>query len=134
MSRRSCSPARDVSIAETPRAFVLRNRHGEWSVEKRCRTGDGTIVGPGYVSRLVAADGTVLVDDVREPGPLNDPLFGGLGAFGWHHARGLPGRTTLRPRNAWEISGRRCALANGGFGVVAARVLRRPHASDETRS
>lgn len=116
----------DVSVVETQRAFRLRNSQGTWTVEQRCRRGPGTTVGPGYVSRLVTAEGTLLVDDVREPGPLNDPRFGGLGAFGWHHARGRPGRSVLGRANAWEVSGRDCAAANDGFGVVASRVLQRP--------
>lgn len=119
-----------VSVVETARAFRLGNAHGTWTVEKRCRREPRTTVGPGYVSRLVAADGTLLVDDVREPGPLNDPRYGGLGAFGWHHARGEPGATALGLANAWEVSGRQCARANGGFGVAGSRVLRRPRAGD----
>jgi hypothetical protein len=87
-------------------------------------------VGPGYVSRADALSGTRLVDDLRDAGPLNDPRYGGLGAFAWHHARGRPGRIRFGARNAWEVSGRDCAGANEGFGVARARVVRRPRAAD----
>jgi hypothetical protein len=119
-----------IAVRDLGHAWLLENAEGRWTVEKRCRRGAGLTVGPGYVSRLVTRAGDVLVDDAREPGALNDPLYGGLGAFGWHHARGRPGRTRLGHANAWEVSGRRCARANGGFGVSAARVVRTPDARD----
>jgi hypothetical protein len=109
-----------VSVAERPGSLVITNEVGTWTVRTRCTSGRTLTVGPGYVSRLVAADGTLLVDDRRRRGTLNDPEFGGLGAFGWHHARGRPGRLRFRWNNAWELSGRVCARNNGGFGVVGA--------------
>ncbi len=115
-----------------PSPVVLENEDGRWTVETRCRSGRGFTVGPGYVSRLVTRDGAVVVDDVREQGTLNDPEYGGLGAFGWHHARGRPGATRFHADNAWEISGRACARDTGGFGVVGSRVLVRPRAGDPT--
>jgi hypothetical protein len=99
---------------------VLTNAQGRWTVFTRCVPG---VVGPGYIARLEAGDGRVLVDDEIGPGTLNDTDFGGLGAFGWHHARGLPGELRFDADNAWEVSGRTCASANGGFGVVASRVV-----------
>ena len=110
-----------VQLAMWPGAIAVTNGDGTWTVRTRCRSGRGTTVGPGYVSGLVARDGTVVVDDVRAPGTLNDPEFGGLGAFAWHHARGRAGRLRLSGANAWEISGRICARDNGGFGVTGAR-------------
>lgn len=119
-----------VSVLELRQAFRLGNRQGAWRVEKACRRAGHATVGPGYVSAAVAFPRTVLVDDLREPGPLNDPRYGGLGAFGWHHVRGVPGATRLGARNAWEVSGRDCARANGGFGVAGSRVVNRPSAAD----
>ena len=112
-----------VRVEERPSSLVVTNDAGTWTVRTRCTSGRTLTVGPGYVSRLVAADGTVLVDDRRRRGNLNDPEFGGLGAFGWHHARGRPGRLRFRTDNAWELSGRICARANGGFGVVRAELV-----------
>lgn len=83
------------------------------------------------MSRLVTPSGDVLVDDVRRPGTLNDPEFGGLGAFAWHHARGRTGRTRLDGAHAWEVSGRICARDNAGFGVSAARIVRTPRNDDD---
>jgi hypothetical protein len=112
-----------VRVEERPSSLVVTNEAGTWTVRTRCTSGRKLTVGPGYVSRLVAADGTVLVDDRRRRGGLNDPEFGGLGAFGWHHSRGRPGRLRFRWDNAWELNGRICARANGGFGVVGARLV-----------
>jgi hypothetical protein len=105
---------------------VLANEDGRWTVFTRCIPG---IVGPGYVARVETADGHVVVDDAIGPGTLNDTDFGGLGAFGWHHSRGLPGRLRFDANNAWEISTRTCARENGGFGVAATRVLERTNTS-----
>ena len=98
---------------------VLANDHGRWTIFTRCVPG---LVGPGYVARVETAGGDVLVDDELGPGTLNDTDFGGLAAFGWHHARGRPGRLRFTLHNAWEISTRQCARSNGGFGVSATRV------------
>jgi hypothetical protein len=107
-----------VHAIEMPASIVVTNEDGTWTIRTVCSTSRRLTVGPGYVSRLVSADGQVIVDDRRGRGTLNDPLFGGLGAFGWHHARGRPGRLRFHGRNAWEVSGRVCARRNGGFGVV----------------
>ena len=109
---------RVLRVAEPPDAISVTNDHGTWTIRTTCLARRGTATGTGYVSRLVARDGTVIVDDARRRGTLNDPEFGGLGAFGWHHARGRAGRLRFTGRNAWEISGRMCARANRGFGVV----------------
>jgi hypothetical protein len=101
---------------------VLANAEGRWTIFTRCVP---DVVGPGYVARVETADGRVLVDDTVGPGTLNDTDFGGLGAFGWHHSRGPPGKLRFARRNAWEISTRACARASRGFGVTASRVLQR---------
>jgi hypothetical protein len=105
---------------------VLVNEDGRWTVYTRCVPG---IVGPGYVARVETADGRVLVDDAVGPGTLNDTEYGGLGAFGWHHARGRPGSLRFGRSNSWEISTRACASASRGFGVAASRVLERTPSS-----
>jgi hypothetical protein len=117
-----------VTVAPTEDGLVAANDHGEWTILTRCASGGGETVGPAYVSRLVAPDGEVLVDDRGPPQPLNDPGYGGLGAFAWHHARGRPGELRLGRDNAWEVSGRICAEDAGGFGVSAARLLAAPAA------
>jgi hypothetical protein len=121
-----------VSVLETARGFELTNEHGIWLVQKRCGGPGGSTVGPGYVHAAGTLPSgsdlgaTTLVSDGLGRGPLNDPRFGGLGAFAWHHARGRPGRTRFGARNAWEVSVRDCARDNDGFGVSGARVVRRP--------
>lgn len=134
---RSPGLAGGVSIHEGDEAFVVVNEDGEWTIFKRCRTrrraGLLLTVGPGYVARFVTAAGTTLVDGERPPGTLNDSSYGGLGVFGWHHARGRPRQTRFGPGNAWEISGRQCAAENDGFGVLRSRVVEEPHTFiDET--
>ncbi|HVM16356.1 MAG TPA: hypothetical protein VM290_02085 [Gaiellaceae bacterium] len=119
-------PDPGVRVAATRDGYAVTNEDGTWTVRTRCRARGGRVVGPGYVSRLVLPDGRVVVDDFRRRGSLNDPEFGGLGAFGWHHARGRPGRLRFTTENAWELSGRLCARANHRFGVVATRVTQPP--------
>ncbi|MGE5692052.1 MAG: hypothetical protein ACM33B_16000 [Pseudomonadota bacterium] len=109
-----------------PGAVLVTNDDGTWTVRTRCSSSRRVTVGPGYVSRLETPDGTTLVEDLRRRGTLNDPEFGGLGAFGWHHARGVPRRLRFTGRNAWEVSGRTCAARNGGFGVVGAGLVEEP--------
>ena len=108
-----------VRFLELADRYLVANDDGTWTIFKRCETRRRTTVGPGYVAQLVSRGGITIVDDVRRRGTLNDPEFGGLGAFGWHHARGRPNRLRFRGENAWEVSGRVCATANRGFGVVA---------------
>ena len=116
-----------------PDRIVVTNDDGEWTVYARCRSTGETTVGPGYVARLVTPDGHTIVDDVRPAGTVNDPAYGGLGTFAWHHARGRPGSMRFALTNAWEVSGRACADATGGFGVVRSRVVeRRREQRDET--
>jgi hypothetical protein len=122
-----------VVVVHDEDAVVATNDHGEWTVRLACRGDGATTVGPGYVSRLVAADGSVLVEDEGPPAPLNDPGFGGLGAFAWHHARGRAGSLRLDHDNAWEVSGRICAEDTGGFGVSAARLLEPPRSGADER-
>lgn len=98
--------------------IVLRNRVAEWHVWPELRwTPDGRVVGPGYVGRVISTRGELLVDDVREPGTLSDPRYGGLGAFGWQHSRA--------GSDEWDVHLRVDARRNGGFGVSRSRVVRR---------
>lgn len=124
-------PAPEPSLAPAPAPepadhVVFANDHGRWTIFTRCVP---SVVGPGYVARVETPDGRVLVDDELGPGTLNDTDFGGLGAFGWHHARGRPGALRFTVDNAWEVSVRACAGSNGGFGVVDSRVLQRSRSS-----
>jgi hypothetical protein len=116
------SPSRPpVAVSELDDRIVLSNEAGNWHVWKELAwSADGQrVVGPGYVARLERPDGLPpLVDDFRAPGTINDPRFGGLGAFGWHHARAGWG--------AWDIHGRLDAARNDGFGVARAYVVERP--------
>ena len=90
---------------------------------------------PGYVARLETSS-TPIVDDYRgradtwSPGYIN-AVNGGLGTFGWHHARGPLGNTpagddpttsaveTDVGRTPQVIEGRMCAATNNGHGVYA---------------
>ena len=94
----------------------VRNQHGEWWIAKRCVSGQKR-VGPGYVY-LVRRKGKVVVDDLGKP-VLDDPdgglnpygSSGGLGSFGYQHARGVPPFQFGRHggSNTWWVSSRVCA-------------------------
>jgi len=110
-----------VAVTELDDRVVLSNEAGDWLVWKQLMwSADGArVVGPGYIGRLERRGGLPpLVDDFREPGTINDPRFGGLGAFGWHHAR--------TGRGLWDIHGRLDAGRNGGFGVARSSVVAAP--------
>ncbi len=121
-------PAPSVQIvSDDPQRTVWANQDGSWTVHKLClgpsvRGGENT-VGPGYISRLVRRDSETswkeIVQDDQPRGPLNSPKFGGLGAFGFHLARGPVGQTVLNTTNAWALDTRNCAADNGAFGVYA---------------
>jgi hypothetical protein len=115
-------PSRQVRVTELDDRIVLANELGRWHVWKEVTwSADGQrVVGPGYVGRFERHDAGLppLVDDLRAPGAINDPRFGGLGAFGWHHAR--PGK------GEWDIHGRLDATRNGGFGVARSSVIEPP--------
>jgi hypothetical protein len=114
------APSTVIGFEELADRVVLTNPAGRWHVWTVLSwSADGTrVVGPGYIGRWELPDGTVVVDDLREPGPLNDPRYGGLGAFGWQHAR--PGY------GMWDLHGRLDAARNGGFGVARSSVSRGP--------
>ena len=105
-------------MSELDDRIVLSNDAGDWTVWKRLvwSASGKRVVGPGYVGRFEPrGELPPLVDDFRASGAINDPRFGGLGAFGWHHARA--------GRGAWDIDGRLDAARNGGFGVARASVV-----------
>jgi hypothetical protein len=128
-----------VTWSENPTAIRFRNADGVWTIYKRCI--DATVggrrytVGPGYVARL-ERDGVAIVDDFRgrtdtwSPGFIN-AVNGGLGTFGWHHARGPVNGTPAGDdpttpavevgigRTPQVVEGRMCAATNAGYGVYA---------------
>jgi hypothetical protein len=135
-------PALAVSVAlDNPYGVEFVNSDGRWTIWKDCfEYWDGTktvAIGPGYLGRLVRG-GYWIVNDERQKNPpgegmpsINHPMFGGLGQFGWHHARGdNDALNTGDVNRVWNITGRTCAPYNGGFGVVATQVLQGPYVFD----
>jgi hypothetical protein len=128
-----------VTWSQNTTAITFRNADGIWTIYKRCidRTASGqrTTVGPGYIAEL-ARSGTSIVQDFRPRGDTVTPGYinavnGGLGTFGWHHARGPVGNTPAGDdpttsavevgvgRSPQVIEGRMCAATNNGYGVYA---------------
>ena len=113
--------------------YVFWNEAGAWSVWKRFTwSADRTAsVGPGYVGRVRAPDGTLVVDDFYARGgdagtwgTINDPQNGGPGCFGFHVARR---NGQANPVNySWDVTGRHEAASRGGYGVSASRVTASP--------
>jgi hypothetical protein len=113
--------------------FIFWNELGAWSVWKRFTWSDDrtACVGPGYIGRLRAPDGTLVVDDFYGRGgspatwgTINDPQNGGLGCFGFHLARRNGQHDPVN--YSWDVTGRHEAASRGGYGVSAARVATRP--------
>lgn len=116
LSARSTTPTstfvaeQGVTVSESPDSFKFRNQDGVWSIAKRCtQSVDGrTSTGPGYVFRLTSPLGVTYVNDAlpaQTPTPLDpqfpfgamNQVFGGLGSFGFHYARG-------RQNNSWPAT------------------------------
>lgn len=115
----------------------FRNADGVWTIYRRCHDrlvgGFRYTVGPGYIARLIR-NNVRLVDDFHartdtwSPGYIN-AVNGGLGAFGLHYARGVPGQTQAGDdvttsgeergtgREVPAIEGRMCPSKNLGAGV-----------------
>ena len=128
------SPPRQVTILRDDlNRLGIRTDSADWWIAKRCLGRSywrvrGLTTGPGYVY-LVRRDGAAIVDDEAEPilddadGGLNPyGSSGGLGSFGYQHARGIPPFTFDRAGgvNSWWVSGRVCARDHPqkpGFGV-----------------
>lgn len=132
-------PVPAVTWSQDSTAIRFRNADGIWTIYKRCfdSVADGRrrTVGPGYVAEL-ERNGVKIVDDFRprtdtwSPGYIN-AVNGGLGTFGWHHARGPVNGTPAGDdpttsavevgigRSPQVIEGRMCAATNGGYGVYA---------------
>jgi len=94
-------------IRELDDRFELVNGGGVWTVLKQRRQQDGRAAGPGYVSRLETHEGLLIVDDMVDAklGTLNHPSAGGLGAYGHHHARRVPGEFPSAPYNfCWDVT------------------------------
>ncbi len=128
-----------VSWSQNSTAIRFRNADGVWTIYKRCIDrivgGQRTTVGPGYIAELTRG-GTAIVQDFRSrddtvtPGYIN-AVNGGLGTFGWHHARGAVNNTPAGDdpttsavevgvgRTPQVIEGRMCAATNNGYGVYA---------------
>ncbi len=129
-----------VTWSQNTTAISFRNADGIWTIYKQCRDsgpGGGTRrnVGPGYIASL-QRDSSSIVDDYRSRSDTTSPGFinavnGGLGTFGWHHARGSVNNTPAGDdpttsavevsvgRTPQVIEGRMCAATNNGYGVYA---------------
>jgi hypothetical protein len=108
---------------------VFTNDDGAWHIWLRLtrHPQTGAVVGPGHIGRVVAADGTTIVDDFFHADPnLNDGRNGGLGSFGCHLARANEHFPDGQVWNyTWNLTSRMDAAVNG-FGICRARVFEGP--------
>ena len=120
-----------VACEDAGRRLIIKNDAGWWSIWKAFTRDGSATVGPGYIGRVRAASGALVVDDFYarpEPesawGTINDPQNGGLGCFGFHIARrnGQPDPVNY----TWDVTGRHEASSRGGYGVFASRVVAGP--------
>lgn len=129
-------------MTQTSDVLRVKNADGSWFIYKRCIDYDSGsfryTVGPGYIGRVNDHTGRVVVNDLRarsdsaSPGLINE-VNGGLGTYGWHHARGPVGATqagddpTTTPLveppvgrfPIKAVEGRMCPQRNNGAGVYA---------------
>jgi hypothetical protein len=116
--------------------LIVKNDAGWWSIWKEFTRDGPATVGPGYIGRLRAASGALVVDDFYDRsdpehtwGTINDPQNGGLGCFGFHVARrnGQPDPVNY----TWDVTGRHEASSRGGYGVSASRMVAAPKRSGD---
>jgi hypothetical protein len=138
-----------VTWSSSSASFKFGNGDGIWEISKNCRDWTDAAgrhaVGPGYIFRTKAyftglqslptrsiVDDTVAVTPGREKFGLMNAVYGGLGSFGFHYARGPVGNTPAGDDPTTEavetatgrfpqkvIEGRQCANTNDGYGVYA---------------
>jgi hypothetical protein len=107
---------------------VLTNEDGAWHVWLRfVRAENGAVVGPGHIGRVIAADGTHVVEDFFHGDPnLNDTRNGGLGSFGCHlHRRNEHFPDGDVWNYTWNFTSRMTA-DDHRFGICRVRVLDGP--------
>ena len=139
-----------VTWSSTASSFKFGNGDGIWEISKNCRDWTNSAgrhaVGPGYIFRAKGyvtgfdsgptqtyVDDTVAVAPGFEKFGLMNAVYGGLGSFGFHYARGPingtpagddptittdDGQTAFPGRSPQKvIEGRQCASTNDGYGV-----------------
>lgn len=122
-----------VAWEDAGQRLIFWNEAGAWSIWKTFtwNAGRTACVGPGYIGRVRAPDGTLVLDDFYPRatplptwGTINDPVNGGLGCFGFHVARrnGQPDPVNY----TWDVTGRHEARSRSGYGVSAAKTVRAP--------
>lgn len=136
-------PPPRVTWMNVPNGFSFKNSVGVWWIAKSCwdsgvTSSPRSAVGPGYIMYLKTRGSSpqVLVDDRKAVTPgrekfgLLNAVYGGVGAFGFHYARGQieltpAGDDPTTPQVEQEtgrspqkvIEGRQCAQTNDGYGV-----------------
>lgn len=119
-----------VALVDNGGRYTFQNADGDWHLWKApTHMASGSRVGPAYIGRYRRpSNGWLIVDDTAAVDPgndlgLNDPRFGGLGAFGCHIAR--KNEAFLSGGNVndytWNLTDRMDAATDSGFGVSAVR-------------
>lgn len=118
-----------VAVATIGNRAVFTNDDGSWHIWLRFtrNPSSGAVVGPGHIGRVLAANGTRIVEDYFHADPnLNDSRNGGLGSFGCHLSRQnehFPNGSVWN--YTWNLTSRMNATSNG-FGICRARVFDGP--------
>jgi hypothetical protein len=115
--------------------IAFANDDGSHIVWKQLTTYDGgaTIVGPGYIGRIIWRDSNGNVAGKRPcDGPVaggltvNDPSIQGVGICGFHHYRAIAGEPTIWNKG-WDMGGNRQTVAADPFGVRDCSLLVPPY-------
>jgi hypothetical protein len=111
--------------------YVFGNQDGTFTVWKQVTDlGSGLVVGPGYVGRAIfRTNGDRIDGAVPASVSMNDPRWQGLGGFGWHHYRAIPGEDNIWNKG-WELLAHRAADPADPFGVSSGHVLVDPYVNE----
>lgn len=120
-----------VALVDNGGRWTFTNADGDWHLWKaHTIMSSGARVGPGYIGRmrrpnsgmLLVEDASIVPQNATEERVLNDPRFGGLGAFGCHVARKNEAWTAGDPVEewAWDLT-ERMSYPVDGLGVSDVR-------------
>jgi hypothetical protein len=108
--------------------YVFGNDDGTFAIWKQVTAAGDLVVGPGYIGRMTFRTNGDRIDGFVPPAlSMNDPRWQGLGGFGWHHFRDIPGEPDIWNKG-WEMLAHRSPSNPADpFGISGANVIVAPY-------